>query len=361
MTALKLGPPARAASPPPGDEAAAGRHPTLLATPLALVALPLRLLMGAINVPMALVQRRFGLNGVAAVFLAPNMIVFGLFVLLPVAINLAYSVTGGTAIFFEDRSFVGAEQYRRLLSCGDYTQPATCSEDAFWQSVQNTLQFVALQVSTLVLAALGTALVLNRRMRARGFWRAVFFFPVLLSPVVVGLIWKWILQRDGLLNALLMELGVERTLWLAERNWAMFWSIFVSIWAHLGFYALILLAGLQAIPRDLYEAAAMDGTSAMRIFRRITLPLLWPNLLVVIILALIRAVQMFDEVFVLTGGGPGTSTLFITQYIYETGFAHMLRNLGLASAASILMGAVLVVLTLLQLAAANRRERRDRR
>jgi alpha-1,4-digalacturonate transport system permease protein len=202
--------------------------------------------------------------------------------------------------------------------------------------------------------------VLNREMRTRGFWRGVFFFPVLLSPVVVGLIWKWILQRDGLLNAVLVEWGFERTLWLAERGWAMFWAIFVSIWAHLGFYALILLAGLQAIPKDLYEAAEMDGTSRTRAFWRITLPLLWPNLLVVVILALIRAVQVFDEVFVLTGGGPGTSTLFLTQYIYETGLAHVQRNLGLASAASILMGAVLVILTLLQLGAANWRERKER-
>jgi alpha-1,4-digalacturonate transport system permease protein len=104
----------------------------------------------------------------------------------------------------------------------------------------------------------------------------------------------------------------------------------------------------------------MDGTSRTRAFWRITLPLLWPNLLVVVILALIRAVQVFDEVFVLTGGGPGTSTLFLTQYIYETGLAHVQRNLGLASAASILMGAVLVILTLLQLGAANWRERKER-
>jgi alpha-1,4-digalacturonate transport system permease protein len=175
----------------------------------------------------------------------------------------------------------------------------------------------------------------------------------------VALIWKWILQRDGVLNAALVEFGLERTLWLVDRGWAMFWAIFVSIWAHLGFYALILLAGLQAIPRDLYEAAEMDGTGRLRTFRRITLPLLWPNLVVVIILALIRAVQIFDEAFVLTGGGPGTSTMFITQYIYETGFAHVLRNLGLASAASILMGVVLVGLTALQLAASNRRARKE--
>ena len=98
----------------------------------------------------------------------------------------------------------------------------------------------------------------------------------------------------------------------------------------MGFYALILLAGLQAIPKDLYEAAEMDGTARPRVFWRITLPLLMPNLLVVIVLALIRAVQIFDEVYVLTGGGPGTTTMFLTQYIYEIGFASLLRNPGLA-------------------------------
>ena len=128
----------------------------------------------------------------------------------------------------------------------------------------------------------------------------------------------------------------------------------------MGFYALILLAGLQAIPKDLYEAAEMDGTRPARVFWRITLPLLAPNLLVVIVLALIRAVQIFDEVYVLTGGGPGTSTMFLTQYIYETGFASHLRNPGLAAAASILMGAVLVVLTLMQLGLARRSESRER-
>jgi alpha-1,4-digalacturonate transport system permease protein len=117
----------------------------------------------------------------------------------------------------------------------------------------------------------------------------------------------------------------------------------------MGFYTLILLAGLQAIPRDLYEAAEMDGTRPGRVFRRITLPLLAPNLAVVLVLALIRAVQIFDEAYVLTGGGPGTSTLFLTQYIYQVGFASLLRNPGLAAAASMLMGLVLVVLTLAQL------------
>ena len=135
----------------------------------------------------------------------------------------------------------------------------------------------------------------------------------------------------------------------------MFWAIFVSVWAHMGFYTLILLAGLQAIPADIYEAAEMDATPRWRVFWRLTLPLLWPNLIVVIVLALIRAVQTFDEVFVLTGGGPGTSTLMVVQYIYETAFSNQVQNFGLAAAASVVLGIVLFALTLAQLAFTQRK------
>jgi alpha-1,4-digalacturonate transport system permease protein len=329
--------------------------------PARLLLAPLRLLMRAVDIPMSWVQRHFGLGGTAAAFLAPNMLIFGIFVLFPMALNVAYSFTGGGALFLGDRVYVGTDQYARLFDCADYGNPATCREDTFWIALRNTAFFVVVQVTLLVLVALATALVLNREMRARGFWRAVFFFPVLLSPVVVALIWKWILQRDGLLNFMLLEFGMERILWLVDRGWAMFWAIFVSIWANLGFYTLILLAGLQAIPRDLYEAAEMDGASRWRTLTRITLPLLWPVLIVVIILALIRAVQIFDEVFVLTGGGPGTATLFMVQYIYNTGLAQQVRDLGLAASASIVMAVILIALTLGQLLVSAWRERRAMR
>jgi alpha-1,4-digalacturonate transport system permease protein len=318
---------------------------------------PFRLVMALVDVPLRALQRLTGIGGMAAFFLAPNMLIFGVFVLIPLVINVVYSMTGGTAFFLTNRTYVGTGQYQRLLSCGSYFDPASCTEDMFWQSVWNTALFVVLQVALMIVVSMITALILNREMRARGFWRAVFFFPVLLSPVVVGLLWKWMLQRQGLLNFALVSVGLEPTVWLADRTWAFVAAIMVSIWAHMGFYTLILLAGLQAISKDIYEAAEMDGTSRARVFWRITLPLLWPNLLVVIVLALIRSVQVFDEVYVLTGGGPGTSTLFITQYIYETGFASALRNPGLAAAASIMMGVVLVVLTLLQLSASNRRDK----
>ncbi len=317
--------------------------------------------MGVLDAPLRLLQRKAGIGGMAGFFLLPNMLIFGIFVMLPLVINFIYSMTGGPAIFLADRSFVGADQYTRLFDCTNYLDPNSCGEDGFWTAVGNTGLFVLLQVSLMIGAALVTALILNRKLRARSFWRAMFFFPVLLSPVVVGLIWRWILQRQGLLNFALFELGYEPHAWLTDPFWSFAAAVGVSVWAHMGFYTLILLAGLQAIPKDLYEAAEMDGTRPARIFWRITLPLLMPNLLVVVVLALIRAVQIFDEVYVLTGGGPGTSTLFLTQYIYETGFASQLRNPGLAAAASILMGGVLVVLTLIQLGLGRRGEKKGTR
>ncbi|MBB6180287.1 alpha-1,4-digalacturonate transport system permease protein [Rhizobium flavum] len=327
----------------------------------AIMMAPLNGLMTLADIPLRALQRLTGITGMAAFFLMPNMLIFGIFVLLPLAINFVYSMSGGTALFLSERSFVGLDQYQRLFQCGSYLDPMSCQEDAFWTAVGNTAWFVLLQVTLMILLALATALILNRDLRARSFWRAVFFFPVLLSPVVVGLIWKWILQRQGLLNFALFELGMEPHNWLTDRTWAFAAAVGVSIWAHMGFYALILLAGLQAIPKDLYEAAEMDGTKPARVFWRITLPLLAPNLLVVVVLALIKAVQVFDEVYVLTGGGPGTSTLYLTQYIYETGFASQLRNPGLAAAASILMGLVLVVLTLIQLGIGRRSEAKGKR
>jgi alpha-1,4-digalacturonate transport system permease protein len=284
-------------------------------------------------------------------FLTPNLLIFGVFTFLPIAINFYYAFTGGVQLYPRDRPFVGFENLATLLDCGNYLVPESCKRDLFWRAVWNTAKYSLFQVTLMVLFSLVTALVLNRKIVGRGFWRGVYFYPVLLSPVVVALIWKWILQRDGLLNGVMAAAGNEPTLWLAEAGWAFFWVVFVSIWAHMGFYTLILLAGLQAIPADLYEAAQLDRASPWRSLARVTLPLLMPNLLVVLVLAAIRAVQTFDEVFVLTGGGPGSATTFIVQFIYQTGFQEQVRLYGLAAAGSLLLAVALIVLTLIQLRA----------
>ena len=306
-------------------------------------------IMRVVEIPMLALQRKVGVNRLAWAFLLPNLILFGLFAFLPVILNVFYAMTGGDNVLLVDRPQVGARNFATLLDCQNYLDVNSCREDKFWRAVWNTVRFVILQVGIMVGFALLTAIILNRDIRARGFFRSVFFFPVLLSPVVVALIWKWILQREGVLNAFLDWTGVGGINWLVDAQWAFGWSVFISVWAHMGFYTLILLAGLQAIPRDVYEAALMDRASAWRTFRRITLPLLAPTMLVVLILALIKGVQTFDEVYAFTGGGPGTATTFIIQYIYEEGFAGAPRLFGLAAAASLLVAGVLVVLTLIQL------------
>ncbi len=305
--------------------------------------------LGALDVIFTPLQNLIGIKGMAYFFVLPNLLIFGIFVLFPVVLNFYYAFTGGTNIFLSDRPFVGGENFAQIFDCGNFLDPNTCDEDIFWRAVFNTAKFVVLQVGFMVFFSLITALALNRNIVAKGFFRSVFFYPVLLSPVVVALIWKWILQRNGLLNAVLVALGGDKIPFLLEPNWAFFWIIFISVWAHMGFYTLILLAGLQSIPSNLYEAGNIDGTNAFQAFWHITLPLLMPTMLVVMVLSLIRAVQTFDEVFAFTGGGPGTATLLMVQYIYQTGFATQIQRFGLAASASVLLGSVLLVFTLLQL------------
>lgn len=379
----------------------------------------------ALDGPFSALQRHVGANRMAYVFLAPNVLVFGLFSFWPMLLNIYIAFTGGQSVILAERPFVGLDNFRELLDCPSWFDPKTCpvAGFSFWTGVWNTLFFAVVQVPIMIVVALVTALILNRDIRARGFWRAVYFYPVMLSPVVVAVIWDWVLKRRGILNALLSDavdgwnafvggalfvpvlavlsgvvawgfcrrLLLDRPAWLkvvaagmavliialalasfrtnlalepyrpinwlidVRSGWPMFWVIFVYTWGHLGFYMLILLAGLQAIPKDLYEAAEMDGTSKSRAFWRITLPLLMPTMIVVLVLSLIRAFQVFDEVYVLTGGGPGQATKMIIQHIYESAFIGDAKRYGIAAASSLLVAGLLLLLTLGQLAATRKK------
>ncbi|MDB6453747.1 carbohydrate ABC transporter permease [Falsirhodobacter sp. 20TX0035] len=312
------------------------------------------------NPPMRWLQARVGVRRMAFLFLLPNFLALAIFVFLPMLLNGVYAVTDGNRVLPTERAFVGLQHFRTLFSCTNYLDPATCAPEVFffWRGLYNTVFFVVIEVVCMVGFSLATALVLNRLVRAQGFWRAVFFYPVMLSPVVVALIWKWILDRQGLLNGTLDRLGLDGLPWLLDAHWAMFWSIFIYVWAHAGFYTLIILAGLQAIPKDLYEAASLESDRPFtngRIFRKVTLPLLMPTLLSVSVIAVTKAFQVFDEVWVLTRGGPGTATTFVLQSIYETGFTTAPREYGLAAAMSILLALIIFLLTGLQLVLSNRR------
>jgi alpha-1,4-digalacturonate transport system permease protein len=294
-------------------------------------------------------QRVIGIRGMPYLFVLPNLLIFGIFILFPMLLNFVYAFTGGTEFFPDQRPWVGTANFEQLLTCENFLDPNTCYEDRFWRAVFNSTGYVIAEVCLLVLVSLTTALVLNRKIKARGFFRSVFFYPVLLSPIVVALIWKWILQENGLLNGIITGLGFDKMPFMVDAGWARFWVVIISAWATMGFYTLILLAGLQAIPAELYEAAEIDGANNWQSFRNITLPLLMPSMTVVLVLSLIRAVQIFDVVFAFTGGGPGTATLYLVQYIYDNGFASPTKRFGIAAAASLLMAGVLVVLTVVQL------------
>lgn len=313
-------------------------------------------LINLVDTIMHPLQDRVGIKGMAYIFVLPNLLIFGIFILLPMLLNFYYAFTGGTQLFPQNRPFVGTDNLNALFTCGDFLVPNSCREDLFWRAVFNTLGYVVAQVTLMIILSLITALALNRDIRGRGFFRSVFFYPVLLSPVVVALIWKWILQQNGLLNALIVSLGGERIQFMTSAQWAQIWVVLISLWAQMGFFTLILLAGLQAIPHEFYEAASIDGAGRWKSFWRITLPLLMPTLFVVILLSLIRAVQVFDQVFPFTSGGPGTATLYIVQYIFQTGFSNQTKEYGLAAAASLVMASFLLILTILQLRAGRSSE-----
>jgi alpha-1,4-digalacturonate transport system permease protein len=312
--------------------------------------LPLRLIEFILEIPdliLAPLQKRIGIDRMGYVFVLPNLLVFGIFILFPMLLNFYYGFTSGQSILPENRPFTGTANFEQLLTCADYAQPTSCREDIFWRSISSTSLYVVFEVGLMIVLSLVTAIALNQRIRFRGFFRSVFFYPVLLSPVVVALIWKWVLQDNGVLNAIVMSMGGERIPFTVDRNWAFFWVIVVGVWAQMGFYTLILLAGLQSIPADLYEAAQVAGANKWQLFRFITMPLLTPTMTVVLVLTLIRAVQVFDVVFVLTGGGPGTATMFMVQYIYKSAFSD--QRWGIAAAASLILAVVLLILTLFQL------------
>ena len=172
-----------------------------------LAAAPLAAASRIIEAPFRWVQSAFGLKPMPWLFLGPNLLILGLFTFLPLIINFIYAFTGGVELYPSQRPYVGLENLATLFDCGNYLDPSSCRKDLFWRAMWNTAKFSVLQVALMVGFSVITALVLNRNMPGRGFWRGVFFYPVLLSPVVVALIWIWILQREGVLNAVMVASG----------------------------------------------------------------------------------------------------------------------------------------------------------
>jgi multiple sugar transport system permease protein len=280
-------------------------------------------------------------------FVAPALVVISVFFVLPVFAALIVSFTDFDIYALADirnLRFVGLRNYGRLLET-----------PLFWHALGNTLYFVVVGVPLSIGASLGAAMLLNSPLaRMKSFFRTALFTPVIMTLVAVAVIWRYLLNtRYGVINYALGWLGIEPVDWLGDPHWAMPAIILFALWKSFGYNMVILLAGLQSIPQELYEAARMDGASRVRLFWHITLPSLAPILLMVSILTIAGYFQLFAEPYVMTQGGPLQSTVSVLYFMYEEGFKWW--NLGSASAVAFVLFIFIFAVTMVQLRLAPRR------
>jgi multiple sugar transport system permease protein len=282
--------------------------------------------------------RRRGWPGwaTAYLFLAPGLLLFAAFRVYPLLDGLWLSFTNAR-LGRSASTWVGLANYQRLLD-----------DTRFHTSLANTAFYTVASTIPILAVPLALAVALNRGIALRTFLRGAFFFPFTLSVVTVGLTWLWLLDPVvGPLNYYLRSAGVPVRPWLADPATAMWAIIATTVWWVTGYYLVIYLAGLQDIPRDLYEAAAIDGAGGWRSFWAITLPLLRPVMLFVFVTHIIGSFQIFGQVFILTEGGPGDATRTVVQHLYETAFRSFF-HFGSASAMAWVLFAVILVFSVLQ-------------
>ena len=269
-------------------------------------------------------------------FLVPGLLLFAAFRLYPLLDGLRLSFTNAR-LGRPQYAWVGLANYQRLLD-----------DTRFHASLWNTAFYTVASTLPILAIPLVLAVALNRGVALKTFLRSAFFFPFTLSVVTVGLTWLWLLDPVvGPFNYYLRALGLPARSWLADPYTAMWAIILTTVWWVTGYYLVIYLAGLQDIPGELYEAAALDGASGWRSFWSITLPLLRPVLLFVFVTHIIGSFQIFGQVFVLTQGGPGDATRTVVQHLYETAFQNFF-HFGSASAMAWVLFGVIVVFSLLQ-------------
>ncbi|WP_413105201.1 carbohydrate ABC transporter permease [Streptomyces sp. Inha503] len=296
--------------------------------------LPLRRAEEATSKPKTRRGRGAGDDGaLAAVFIAPALFGFLVFLLWPTLRGIYLSFTRFNLL--TPAEWVGLDNYDRMIR-----------DPVFWRSLAVTVEYVAINIGVQTVAALAIAVLLQRLTRS-AVLRGIVLTPYLMSNVVAGIVWLWILDTQmGIGNEILQGLGFDRVPFLADETWAIPTIALINVWRHVGYTALLLFAGLQAIPNDMYEAARVDGASEWRMFWRITMPLLRPVLAVVLIMTVIGSFQVFDTVAVTTAGGPANATNVLQYYIYGAAFGRF--QFGYASAMSVALLVVLSVITIVQ-------------
>jgi multiple sugar transport system permease protein len=288
--------------------------------------------------PQRFVDRKFGFDNEAIaawLFLTPALILLILFVLYPIGYLFFLSFTQGS-FTRSGIHWVGLKNYWRLLATPD-----------FWQVIGNTAYFTIATVIPSLVIPLGLAVLLDRAFALRGLLRTAYFIPSVTSLVAAGLGFRWLFQADGPVNELLQTLGFTAIPWLSSTVWAMPVLILLSTWKQLGFNLVVFLAGLQTIPLSRYEAAELDGASAWQKFWHITIPGLRPTIVFATVTTAIFTLRSFEQVYVVTGGGPLNSTNLLVYYIYDQAFAQF--DFGYAAAAATVLLAVTLLLVYLQL------------
>ncbi len=279
-------------------------------------------------------------GGAAWLFLAPALLLIGCFFFLPVAASLLLSFTDFDIYAIADRANV------RLVGLRNYSD--LVASPMFWTALRNTFYFVVVGGPVTVAVSLGAALLVNARLvRFKSVFRALYFAPFVTTLVAVAIVWRYLYHPEyGLLNYALGALGIGPVNWLGDPRWAMPAIILLAVWKNFGYHMLIFIAGLQAIPEELYEAAYLDGAGPWRRFRHVTLPMLGPTLAFVGLITMIGFFQLFAEPYVMTQGGPLRSTTSLVLLMYEEGFRWW--RMGYAAAVAFVLFLVILGVMLIQ-------------
>jgi len=266
-------------------------------------------------------------------FLAPFLVLYLLFIIGPAIYGLVMSFSNASLVKSGLNGFAGLANYKEALQSSD-----------FWSSLWHTIWFTILTTPPLIALALGLALLADRAGRGRWFYRLAFFAPYVLPSAVVALIWMWLYTPGlGLLDTTLTKIGITPPNWLGSESFAM-WSLAITtVWWTLGFNFVLYLAGLQDIPRELYEAASIDGAGPWQQIRQITIPMLSRTTTLVAVLQVIASLKVFDQMYIMTSGGPNFATRSVLEYIYDEGFTNF--RVGYASALSILFFIVVLIVS----------------
>lgn len=274
----------------------------------------------------------------AYLFIAPGVIIFSVFTLA--ALIFAFYLTFHRwSIIEPDKPYVGTQNYQDMIH-----------DERFVRSVLNTIYFTGASVPLTMIIGLGLALLLNQQIRGRAIFRTAYYLPVVTPFVVSALLWKWLYNGEfGLFNYYLLRAKIidEPLLWLSDKNLAMPAVVLMSVWSGVGFSMVVYLAGLQAIPAQLYESAKLDGAGMWRRIRYVTIPLLRPTTLFLQVIGIIGSLQVFTQIFVMTSGGPVDRTTTMVYYMYLWAFKYY--DMGYASTLAFALFAMLLVFTALQL------------